>query len=286
MHGEGVSEVPVDETNLAWRAVLLLADRAERDPDVRLLLRKDIPVAGGMAGAAPTPPPRWSGCPPCGSWTSPATSWPSWPPSWAATSRSRCTAAPRSAPDAASGSCRCWPGTRSTGCSPSPRRAAHARRCSPSSTGSATAPGRAERPGRAGAGGPRRRRSPAARALFGQRPAGRRGQLVPDLRRTLRAGVEAGALAGIVSGSGPTCAFLCADPDAAIDVATELTGAGVCRTVRRGARPGARRPRHRGPRARPPRRTQPRRPSRGPRSTPDGLGEPGQPRGGRRARAG
>ena len=34
--------------------------------------------------------------------------------------------------------------------------------------------------------------------------------LDPGLRRTLRAGVEAGALAGIVSGSGPTCAFLCA----------------------------------------------------------------------------
>ena len=34
--------------------------------------------------------------------------------------------------------------------------------------------------------------------------------LNPGLRRTLRAGVDAGALAGIVSGSGPTCAFLCA----------------------------------------------------------------------------
>ncbi|PRC56647.1 4-(cytidine 5'-diphospho)-2-C-methyl-D-erythritol kinase, partial [Mycobacterium sp. ITM-2017-0098] len=32
--------------------------------------------------------------------------------------------------------------------------------------------------------------------------------LDPALRRTLRAGVEAGALAGVVSGSGPTCAFL------------------------------------------------------------------------------
>lgn len=52
------------------------------------------------------------------------------------------------------------------------------------------------------------------------------------LRRTLRAGVEAGALAGIVSGSGPTCAFLCASADDAVEVGTQLSGAGVCRTVR------------------------------------------------------
>ncbi|MBV9844144.1 MAG: 4-(cytidine 5'-diphospho)-2-C-methyl-D-erythritol kinase, partial [Kutzneria sp.] len=56
--------------------------------------------------------------------------------------------------------------------------------------------------------------------------------LRPGLRRTLRAGVAAGALAGLVSGSGPTCVFLCADRDSAVGVATELSGAGVCRTVR------------------------------------------------------
>lgn len=56
--------------------------------------------------------------------------------------------------------------------------------------------------------------------------------LRPGLRRTLRAGVDAGALAGIVSGSGPTCAFLCTDGEAAVRVAAELSGAGVCRTVR------------------------------------------------------
>jgi len=56
--------------------------------------------------------------------------------------------------------------------------------------------------------------------------------LDPSLRRTLRAGTEAGALAGIVSGSGPTCAFLCSTAASAVDVGTQLAGAGVCRTVR------------------------------------------------------
>lgn len=66
--------------------------------------------------------------------------------------------------------------------------------------------------------------------------------LRPSLRRTLRAGVDAGALAGTVSGSGPTCAFLCADADAAVDVAAQLSGVGVCRTLRvaHGPVPGAR----------------------------------------------
>ena len=66
--------------------------------------------------------------------------------------------------------------------------------------------------------------------------------LDPALRRALRAGVEAGALAGIVSGSGPTCAFLCASEASATDVCAQLSGAGVCRTVRvvTGPVPGAR----------------------------------------------
>ena len=66
--------------------------------------------------------------------------------------------------------------------------------------------------------------------------------LNPALRRTLRAGVEAGALAGMVSGSGPTCAFLCGSEAAAVSVSAELAGAGVCRNVRTatGPVPGAR----------------------------------------------
>lgn len=66
--------------------------------------------------------------------------------------------------------------------------------------------------------------------------------LQPGLRRTLRAGLAAGALGGVVSGSGPTIALLCADPAAAAAVAAELAGSGTCRAVRvaAGPAPGAR----------------------------------------------
>nr|MCU0266712.1 4-(cytidine 5'-diphospho)-2-C-methyl-D-erythritol kinase [Actinomycetes bacterium] len=46
----------------------------------------------------------------------------------------------------------------------------------------------------------------------------------------------------VVSGSGPTCAFLARDDEQALDLAVALSSAGVCRTVRRadGPVPGAR----------------------------------------------
>ncbi|HLY32981.1 MAG TPA: 4-(cytidine 5'-diphospho)-2-C-methyl-D-erythritol kinase [Jatrophihabitantaceae bacterium] len=66
--------------------------------------------------------------------------------------------------------------------------------------------------------------------------------LAPQLARTLRAGEELGALVGIVSGSGPTCAFLCVDGASATHLAAALAAEGVCRTTRvvTGPAPGAR----------------------------------------------
>jgi 4-diphosphocytidyl-2-C-methyl-D-erythritol kinase len=63
----------------------------------------------------------------------------------------------------------------------------------------------------------------------------------PELRRTLAAGREYGALGAIVSGSGPTCAFLAKSGPHARDIAVALTGAGVCRAVATasGPAPGA-----------------------------------------------
>jgi 4-diphosphocytidyl-2-C-methyl-D-erythritol kinase len=65
--------------------------------------------------------------------------------------------------------------------------------------------------------------------------------LRPALAATLRAGTEAGAIGALVSGSGPTCAFLTKDAEAAEAVAAALTASGTCRTARatHGPVPGA-----------------------------------------------
>ncbi|MFD0564983.1 4-(cytidine 5'-diphospho)-2-C-methyl-D-erythritol kinase [Kitasatospora saccharophila] len=66
--------------------------------------------------------------------------------------------------------------------------------------------------------------------------------LRPALADTLHAGTEAGALAALVSGSGPTCAFLAKDADAAAHIAAALRASGTCRTAHatHGPVPGAR----------------------------------------------
>ncbi len=56
--------------------------------------------------------------------------------------------------------------------------------------------------------------------------------LRPSLADTLAAGTEAGALAALVSGSGPTTAFLVADEPAARKVADALLASGTCRNAR------------------------------------------------------
>jgi len=48
----------------------------------------------------------------------------------------------------------------------------------------------------------------------------------PDLEETLRLGESAGALCGMISGSGPTCVFLCTDRDAADAVREAFIDAG------------------------------------------------------------
>ncbi|MCC8909628.1 4-(cytidine 5'-diphospho)-2-C-methyl-D-erythritol kinase [Curtobacterium sp. GD1] len=65
-------------------------------------------------------------------------------------------------------------------------------------------------------------------------------RLQPALATTLEIGEKAGALAGLVSGSGPTVAFLVADRDAALEVQVELSAAGMVAVRAAGPVHGAR----------------------------------------------
>ncbi|MEV4630696.1 4-(cytidine 5'-diphospho)-2-C-methyl-D-erythritol kinase [Micromonospora sp. NPDC049523] len=88
-----------------------------------------------------------------------------------------------------------------------------------------------------------RQRSPAVlAATLGNDLQAAAQSLRPALVATLKAGEAAGALAGMVSGSGPTCVFLAADAVAASRIAAELETTGVCRAARTatGPVPGAR----------------------------------------------
>ena len=240
--GEGVSEVPVDETNLAWRAVQLLAEQADRRPDVRLVLRKGIPVAGGMAGGSADAAAALVGL--SALWKLDLT---------------RDELAPLAAELGSDVTFALHGGTAlGTGrgerivpvLSRHPQHWVIALHRGGLSTPQVF--GELDRL-RGPAPPPERVVEPVLEALAGGDPRqlalalgndlqAAAVSMAPDLRRTLRAGVEAGALAGIVSGSGPTCAFLCSSAQAAIEVAAELAGVGVCRTVRvaHGPVPGAR----------------------------------------------
>ncbi|MCO1658965.1 4-(cytidine 5'-diphospho)-2-C-methyl-D-erythritol kinase [Pseudonocardia humida] len=242
VHGEGAAEVPTDETNLALRAVLLLAEHADRDPDVSVVLRKGIPVAGGMAGGSADAAAALVGL---------SSLW-----KLELTRDELSELAAELGSDVAFA---LYGGTAmGTGRGERivPVLARHAQHWVIAlHRGGLSTPevfGELDRL-RSGSDAEPRPVEPVLEAIAGGDPRqlalslGNDLQpaavsMAPELRRTLRAGVDAGALAGLVSGSGPTCAFLCADRDRAVDVATELAGLGVCRTVRvaHGPVPGAR----------------------------------------------
>jgi len=61
--------------------------------------------------------------------------------------------------------------------------------------------------------------------------------LMPALADVIDAGLEFGAVGGIVSGSGPTVAFLAEDTESALDLAVALTASGAVQDVRRATGP-------------------------------------------------
>ncbi|MDQ4009593.1 MAG: 4-(cytidine 5'-diphospho)-2-C-methyl-D-erythritol kinase [Actinomycetota bacterium] len=244
VHGEGAGTVPTDRRNLAWRAVLALAEHAGRRPAVRVVLRKGIPVAGGMGGGSADA---------AGTLVALAGLW--------RLDISREELAGLAAglgsdvPFALHGGTALGTG-RGESLVPVLTRHTFHWVVALDHRGLSTPDVYRELDRLRAQGFPPQRLGdvePLLEALASGNPRqlalllgndlqAASVSLRPALRRTLRAGVDAGALAGMVSGSGPTCTFLCVDADAAVRVAAELAGAGVCRTVRvaSGPVPGAR----------------------------------------------
>jgi len=238
--GEGVGELPTDHRNLAWRAAEVLAKHVGRAPDVAISVEKSIPVAGGMAGGSADAAAvlvainaLWElGVP----------------------RRDLHTLAEElgsDVPFALHGGTALGTGRGEQLATVLARNTFHwvlafgKRGLSTpkvfAEIDRLRADGRGKTP-----------RLEEPEPLLAALASGDAEQLAPllgndlqsaalsldsGLRRTLRAGEDAGALAGIVSGSGPTCAFLCASASSAIDVGVELAGAGVCRTVRAASGP-------------------------------------------------
>src|ERR1700761_3335628 len=231
--GEGADTLPTDGGNLAWRAAELMAEHVGRAPDVSIMIDKSIPVAGGMAGGS----------------ADAAAVLVAMNALWELNLPRRdlrllAAQLGSDVPFALHGGTALGTGRGEELATVLSRNTFHwvlAFADSGLLTPAVFAeldrlrehgdPPRLAEPGpvlAALAAGDPQQLAP----LLGNELQAAAVSLNPALRRTLRAGEEAGALAGIVSGSGPTCTFLCRAAPAAGDVGTELSGAGVCRPVR------------------------------------------------------
>jgi 4-diphosphocytidyl-2-C-methyl-D-erythritol kinase len=234
--GEGVESLPTDHRNLAWRAAELMAEHVGRAPDVAISIEKSIPVAGGMAGGSADAAAvlvaintLWELGVPRRDLHGLAAQLGSDVPFALHGGTALGTGRGEELATVLARSTFHWALAFADDGLPTPAVYGEIDRLR-------TTEGRHHPP-------PLDDPEPVLAALASGDPTelapllGNDLQpaalsLAPGLRRTLRAGTEAGALAGIVSGSGPTCAFLCASAASAVDVGAQLAGAGVCRTVR------------------------------------------------------
>jgi 4-diphosphocytidyl-2-C-methyl-D-erythritol kinase len=244
MEGEGAGELELDETNLVIRAVRALARHTGRPPQARLHLRKQIPIAGGLAGGSADAAAALVACDAL--WETRldrdelaevagtlGCDIPFLVLGGTALGTGR---GERVSPVLASGHAWHWVvAIAADGLStPAVYRELDRLR----HNGSQVDAGPPEELLAA-----LRQRDPhvLAAALANDLQAATLS-LRPQLADTLDAGLDAGALAGIVCGSGPSCVFLAADGRHAAALTANLEGSGVCRTARTalGPVPGAR----------------------------------------------
>jgi 4-diphosphocytidyl-2-C-methyl-D-erythritol kinase len=233
--GEGADKLPADERNLAWRAAGLLAETTGVDPNVHLQVHKSIPIAAGMAGGSADAAAALVAC--ARLWGVAADL-----PELAAQLGSD-VAFPLLGGNAVGrgrgeqllplsyGSTLHWALSFADFEISTPAAYAAYDRLNPNP----------ESPPHRGLAELLRAISAsdldsiAAELYNALQPAAL--ALHPELQHTLDAGADAGALAGIVSGSGPTCAFLCSSAAHAKEVAAALPARSATAT---GPAPGVR----------------------------------------------
>jgi 4-diphosphocytidyl-2-C-methyl-D-erythritol kinase len=234
MEGEGAGALPLDETNLVIRAVRRLALHTNRQPHARLHLRKQIPVAAGLAGGSADAAAALVACDAL--WQTHlardelaeiAASLGSDVPFLVLGGTALGTGRGESvSPVLATGHAWHWVVAIADDGLPTPAVYAELDRLR--HNGSHIDAGTPDELMAA-----LRQQDPAvlAAALANDlQPAAL--SLRPQLAATLEAGVAAGALGGLVSGSGPTCVFLAGDARHAAAIANELENSGLCRAAR------------------------------------------------------
>lgn len=238
VEGAGADSVPTDETNLAVRAATLLAERTGADAGVRLHIRKRVPVSGGMAGGSADAAAALLAC---------DTLW--------RTGLSRdelrelASELGSDVPFALLGGTALGSG-RGDRLTPALARGEYQWVLALADEGLSTPEvyGEFDRL-QAGRVLPEPRVPDAmmqslrsgdpeqlGRALVNDlQPAACR--LMPSLIQTLEVGAQYGAIGGVVSGSGPTVAFLVRDNEAALDLCVALTASGTVGSVTRATGP-------------------------------------------------
>lgn len=232
--GESADQVPTDESNLAVQAALALAEAVGVDPDVELHVEKGIPVAGGMAGGSADAAAALLACDHL---------WGTRLEREALQELAESLGA--DVPFALLGGTAVGVGT-GTHLTPALARGKFPWVFALAEGGLSTPEVYAEYDRMVeGHMPPEPRMSDSLMAALRAGDAAALGRalsndlqkpalaLRPRLQFTLDVGVEYGALGAIVSGSGPTCAFLARDESHALDLAVALSAAGVCRTVKR-----------------------------------------------------
>ncbi|MGW7486018.1 4-(cytidine 5'-diphospho)-2-C-methyl-D-erythritol kinase [Streptomyces sp. NPDC054786] len=231
--GHDVDQIPLDRTNLAARAAELLAARHGIEPHVHLHITKDIPVAGGMAGGSADAAGALLACDAL--WSTGAT-------------RTElldiCAELGSDVPFSLVGGAALGRG-RGELLTPLPVGGAFHWVFAVADGGLSTPAvyGEFDRL-TAGTEVPEPEAAPELLAALESGDATALAaaltndlqsaalSLRPSLTATLEAGTAAGALAALVSGSGPTTAFLVKDAESAPQVAQALLASGTCRAVR------------------------------------------------------